>query len=957
MIFLPNYKNLFLAQSYLDSYSDYEKSLTKESFKKWDYVILTASNEEQANTYEMQIKLRLENGKLPKSTHYAVLPDPNGKRVGSGGATFNVIKYVMDNSEDKTFKNKRILVIHSGGDSKRVPQYSACGKLFSPVPRELPDGRRSTLFDEFIIGMSGVPSRIKDGMLILSGDVLLLFNPLQIDISTNGATAISMKENVQTGKNHGVFLVDENNNVKLFLHKLSAERLTELGAVNDQNNVNIDTGAVILSSDMVNDLYSLIDNKIKFDSMVNETVRISFYADFLYPLAENSTLEQYYKETPEGDYSDELSACRKLIWDVLRKYRIKMISLSPAQFIHFGTTAELLKLMTGEIEDFSFLNWSRKVLTNADNTAEFSANNSFVSKNAVIGKNVYIEDSEILDGTVIGDNCIISNMSLSGEKVEDNTVLHGLKLKNGKFVTRKYNIDTNPKVNDFWNESVFFAADSLKDSLHNKGAEKISLKDSFNFADTSYIIEWQTYLENKIRVKNFLKNIKSKMFVFDAAKVFGSAGINNCELNEILDYAENCDVSDKIRIYYYLSKILNNKQSLGKINSEVLESKCFETIGDSVLNNSLENLHYNENYKIAEDEVTVTLPVRVNWGGGWSDTPPYCNENGGTVLNAAMRLNGQNPIVVKVKKIPEKHIVFESADIGNYGVVTETEEIIDCKNPYDPFALHKAGLIACGVIPRDKNIPLKQILDKLGGGIYLLTEVLNIPKGSGLGTSSILSAACVKALFRFLGEEISENELYARVLCMEQIMSTGGGWQDQVGGLTDGIKLISTKPGLEQKIKVQPIEISDKTKEELSNRFALIYTGQRRLARNLLRDVVGKYVAGDSIATNVLSEIQKVAKDMVKVLQNGDIDEFAKLLNYHWDLSQKLDKGCTNTCINQIFISVEDLIDGKFICGAGGGGFLQVILKKRVTKEQLKKRLKTVFQDSGVDVWDSKFVF
>ena len=74
-----------------------------------------------------------------------------------------------------------------------MPQYSACGKLFSPVPRQLPNGYASTLFDEFVIGMSGVPSRIPEGMLVLSGDVLLLFNPLQIDFNYHGAAAISMK--------------------------------------------------------------------------------------------------------------------------------------------------------------------------------------------------------------------------------------------------------------------------------------------------------------------------------------------------------------------------------------------------------------------------------------------------------------------------------------------------------------------------------------------------------------------------------------------------------------------------------------------------------------------------------------------------------------------------------------------------------------------------------------------
>lgn len=70
-----------------------------------------------------------------------------------------------------------------------------------------------------------------------------------------------------------------------------------------------------------------------------------------------------------------------------------------------------------------------------------------------------------------------------------------------------------------------------------------------------------------------------------------------------------------------------------------------------------------------------------------------------------------------------------------------------------------------------------------------------------------------------------------------------------------------------------------------------------------------------------------------------------------------MDDGSTNTCIDQIFASCEDLIDGKFISGAGGGGFLQVILKKDATKEMLRKRLLEVFQDSGVDVWNAEFVW
>ena len=251
---------------------------------------------------------------------------------------------------------------------------------------------------------------------------------------------------------------------------------------------------------------------------------------------------------------------------------------------------------------------------------------------------------------------------------------------------------------------------------------------------------------------------------------------------------------------------------------------------------------------------------------------------------------------------------------------------------------------------------LDAILTRLGGGFVMHSEVTNVPKGSGLGTSSILSAACVKAIFEFMGIEHSEDDLYQHVLVMEQIMSTGGGWQDQVGGVTPGIKYITTMPGISQVIKVARVEIPEESKKELNDRFVLIYTGQRRLARNLLRDVVGRYVGNEPDSIYALNEIQKTAALMRFELERGNIDEFANLLNYHWNLSKKIDQGSTNTLIDQIFASVEDLISGKLVCGAGGGGFLQVILKKDVTKNQLRERLKEVFQDSDVDVWDCTLI-
>lgn len=236
------------------------------------------------------------------------------------------------------------------------------------------------------------------------------------------------------------------------------------------------------------------------------------------------------------------------------------------------------------------------------------------------------------------------------------------------------------------------------------------------------------------------------------------------------------------------------------------------------------------------------------------------------------------------------------------------------------------------------------------------SEVTNVPKGSGLGTSSILSAACVKAVFEFMGVVHTEADLYDHVLCMEQIMSTGGGWQDQIGGVTSGIKYITSKPGLNQKTRVEHLVLSDDAMKELNERFVLIYTGQRRLARNLLRDVVGRYVGNEPESLYAHNEIQKLAVLMRFELERGNIDEFAELLNKHWELSKMIDSGSTNTLIDQIFASIDEFIDGKLICGAGGGGFLQAILKKGVTKDKVHCKLKEVFGDNDIDVWDCTLV-
>lgn len=1004
--------SLFLSQSYQDAWDDYNRSLTSEKFLRWDYVILTASNEQQAEGFRTQIESRKRAQFLPDRTKFVVISDPDGKRVGSGGATLNVIKYIAEETGTSDFENLRILVIHSGGDSKRVPQYSALGKLFSPVPHMLPNGRTSTLFDEFMIGMSGVPGRIRSGMLLLSGDVLLLLNSLQIDFST-GAACISFKEDVNTGKNHGVFLAGKDGNVASFLHKQTVETLTKCGAVNEHGCVDIDTGAILFSPELISSLYSLISDSStgkviseKYDEFVSDKARLSLYGDFLYPLATNSTLEDFYNEKPEGNFCEELTKAREAVWNAIRPYRLKLLRLSPAKFVHFGTTHEILELMTKGVNDYKYLNWSStvnsSVLTQTgDEGIAPAAINSIIENGAVLGQNIYAEASYIHKGVTVGDNVVLSYIDLYEGEIPSNVVVHGLKQRDGRFVARMYGIFDNPKdalevdgtlfgiplsevlercnasIDDLWdtddhtlwNAKLYAPKASIGEAFRSTlelyefitnmqpgkkaffdATERKSLGAGFNDADPGALLDWDKRMQDLVKMGRLFGIIQKGGTVGEAKGLLEEKkALTTTQTEWVNELLARSDFSEKVRINYYIGNLI------GGAEGDKYIGRCFKTISDCLLNAHLDVLSVNENCKIAYDEHVVSLPLRVNFFGGWTDTPNICNELGGSVLNAAISLAGKLPVSVTLKRLDEKKVIFDSRDMDIHGEFDAIEPLQATGDPYDPFALQKAALIACGIIPREGG-NLAAILDRIGGGFFMGTEVTNVPKGSGLGTSSILAGACVKALFEFMGIQYDESDLYDHVLCMEQIMSTGGGWQDQVGGLTSGFKLIESKPGLRQVLTVKHIEVPAETVAELNERFVCIWSGQRRLARNLLRSVVGRYIGNEPDALEALNRMPRIAALGVFELERGNVDAFASLMDEHWKLSRMLDAGSTNTCIDQIFLSIDDLICGRMVCGAGGGGFLQVVLKKGVTKDELSARLKEVFQDSGAAVWDTEFV-
>lgn len=1006
----------FFEQSYKDAVNDYIFSCNNYNSVNWDWIVLTAANKKQAETFRLQIDLRKKENKLPLHTKFEVLPDYNDQRCGSGGATLNVIRMISEAVGSKNMLKQKVLVIHSGGDSKRIPQYSACGKLFAPLPMVSSDGDISTIFDEMLVLASGIPNRIGSGMMIFPSDTEVLFNTLQLDLKSCDAAGLSMKAPVTEGQEHGVFLAGNvssdgrNKNVSRFLHKQSEKTLRESGAVDNSDNVDIDTGMIWIGSKVVKALLSLFYingnfSQIRFDEFVNPHVSLNFYSDFVYPMADNSNIDEFQREMPENGFSEELTECRNEIWNALKDFHLSLVRLTPAQYIHFGTTHELYDMYVHHIDEYQYLRWNKRIITNAVKGVVF---NSRVNANNVnIPEECFIENCNIGDDVNISERTVLSNVDISHVSIPDDVVISGIRLISGQYVCRIYGIYDNPKSSgngtflggslhnlmlltkadekdlwgempaSLWNASIFPSADTMNEAIEyalitcrlvkgnaskeevdrwNKAEKKYSLNTSFKDADIHDQLVRQKELKREVKLQLFYQKINDGNDsidiihnLWDSCTIEEICWYKNC----VASYAEQCEFPLNMRLYLAASdmtRIYNLDNSTS--DSHVYEDKAYETI-KKYINRAVKSRHKISNTDIGDiSACKISLPVRVNFCGSPSDAAPYCLEHGGTMIDGTILLNGEKPIKVEINKNEEKGIRLTSKDLHASKFISDIDDLRHCGDPSDTFALHKASILATGLID---NIDSIERLISTTGGFEITTDV-KVPKGSGLGTSSIIAAALIKAIHKSLGIKVEDDTIYSEVFMTEQLMNTGGGWQDQVGGLTPGIKYFTTRPGIYQDIEIDHLQLSADTMKELNERFALIFSGQRRLARNVLREEMNKTIRNDTYALSAIKKIQEICALMRYYLLKGNVTEFAKYITKQFDLIKRLDKGASNTCIEYIFDVCDDLIEGKSICGAGGGGFLQVVLKKGVTKNQLRDRIESEFRDCGVEVWDCQLI-
>ena len=949
----------------------------------WTAVVITASCLRQAEGYEAELRRRQTQGRIPPGAAYLVVPDFGDRRIGSGGATLQALRVLASesvfppgNSLEEWWAGQRVLMIHSGGDSRRLPQYSLSGKLFSALPVKTPWGEPSTVFDEMLALSTAWVERLPSGLVVGSGDVILTFDAAAVDWNRNGVSGVAILQPAEAGTHHGVYVTDERGRVYSFLQKPSIAALTAAGGLFRGGQVALDSGLLRFSPEAAARLM-----RLPFDESA---------APPAIDLYQHMTMALTGQWRPEPRDAPAMHA----VFEALDGIPF-WCSVVAGDFTHIGTTSLFRRLMT-EDTDFSRLYAAQQRLgatRQQDVRSSGVVIDSVLSGGAELGSATVAIECDLAGRVRAASGSVLHGLEGIPETVEvpEDTVVHQLpvRLADGRrgVVIRVYGVEDDPKAAGgggtwlgrpildelsalgldpaevwpglplsectLWNARLFpvgsaeeaWASVRWMLRLANdysprawRETERLSLATSAQWADGAALeaartrrlrAYWRTsalsLVESGADIRPLLANAPGTGPLAETGKALRARAV---ELE--------ADAPTEAASRYYTAGLFLGQAGLAD-EAEDAHAAAFHLVQCAVDAGAAVPPERWSPSPWSRQEVTVQAPARIDLGGGWSDTPPFCLDWGGTVLNMAVLIDGAYPIQAAIRRLREPVVRCISGETGSVVEYGSCAELLAPATPGDELSIPRGALRMSGLFRAEE--PLEETLGRMGGGIEIRTAV-NLPMGSGLGTSSILAAALLRALWEMRGVSLEDHRLSEQVMRLEQIMTTGGGWQDQAGGIFPGAKLLVSGPGLRQRIRVQPVPWTPQRAAEFESRLVFYYTGIRRIARDLLRQVVGRYLARETSAVQVLHSIKTLAMEMSYALQEGEWERLGALLDRHWELNQVLDPNTTNAPIHRLLERVRPYIHGAKLAGAGGGGFLIMLARSPEAASELRSLLR-----------------
>jgi fucokinase len=1021
----------------------------------WDYLIVTASNERQAAAYRSQLEVRRQLGLLSGVEEFLVLPDPGGKRVGSGGSTIACLMEALSRvgATDRArwaeaLARLRVLIIHAGGDSRRLPVYGPCGKLFVPVPGDSDSALADTLFDRQLPTYLALPAMPAGAgqVVITAGDVLLLFEPTDVHFAPTGVTGLGALAPPEQAAAHGVYCPTADGQVRLFLQKPTVQQQHEVGAVNrfgqsvlDIGVVNFDAATAVALLEMC-DVATGPDATLQWTGLAAAAIEASgmdFYREICCAMGTEATAAHLvdWARASGSTWSDQLlEHTHAALVDV--PFGLQL--LPQCEFLHFGSTGQIIT---------SGLDLLRRDRGVSRLGSCLDINNDMVEAGELIGADAWIEGCRVAAGLTLGGRNVLVGADVGepltlpagacldmtpgvgrdGREVSfvrchgvgdtfKQTIAAGATLCNmplGEWLAAVdassadvWSDDVPAEQQTLWNARVFPAvadAGAYRPWLWMFDPETSSAEqrqawlaaDRYSTAEIAMLADQTAFHTRRSTIRSGeMRQSLRRMFRRDSE--FSAADLTHALIDADAPAEAVVALLAEAQFYYgndesaarpdslTFSRIIHTlasaiEEMTGATDlplSQVLpglaealpaaQQEWLKSVGLTITTDSrvrgwaadaklaafghLSRAIISSGSKVAlpvctlrpDEIVWGRVPARLDLGGGWSDTPPYTLEFGGCVINAAVDLNGQPPIHVYARQIDEPVIRIGSIDLGSRIEITDLQGLLDYRQATGEFALAKAALAISGFSPEAADWPeavtLADMLATFGSGIEL-TTLAAIPKGSGLGTSSIIGAVLLATVQRMMGKTLTHHELFHGVLRLEQALTTGGGWQDQVGGVVSGVKVATTAAGLIPDASIH--YVPDDVLDPLTNGGVTLmyYTGITRLAKNILQQVVGRYLDRNRTAMATQRQIHALPPQVADAMARKDLAGFGACIDVAWRLNKQLDPDSSTPQIEALLDRLRPQLHGAKLLGAGGGGFLLLVCKDPAAAQQVREML------------------
>ena len=829
---------------------------------------------------------------------YFCTNDPVGHKLGSGGGTTWLLQACMTVEDGESLsewlpREKRIL-LHAGGQSRRLPSYAPSGKILTPVPvfrwergQRLSQDLLSLQLPLYEQMMQMAPERIHT--MVVSGDVLVRTSqPLQ-PIPDADVVCFGLWLDASVAKNHGVF-VSSRKSPSVLKHMLQKPSIETLNEIQKDHYYLTDIGIWLLSDKAV----ELLAKKSKKG---DEFIEYDMYSEFGCALGTNPS-------SPD----DELS-----------QLSVAIVPLQGGEFYHFGTSREMI---SSTLRIQNLVNDQREIMHHGRKphpsifVQNAICNFRFTEENT----NLWIENSYVGEGWTLTHDNIITGVPENDWKLQlaPGECIDVVPIGDKEYAIRCYHIDDRFAGAE-QQKQQFPVVDTLdgitsprdvQNAVRMISAEEISTEANlhrlFNQRKAFRKLNWSALAEN------WTHSVFYQLDLADAKREFDE---QNIPMPAPLD--DDAPLMTRIHDAMFRGE----------------SDKAFSLLREGLLDTDAKPQV--PSLSVAEDQIVWgRSPVRIDIAGGWTDTPPYCLMEGGNVINLAIELNGQPPLQAYIRPSKELRIVLRSIDLGAMEAVETSDQIKDFMHVGSPFSIPKAALVLAGF----GTGVLKGELEAFGSGIEI-TLLSAIPAGSGLGTSSILAATVLGALNDFCGLGWDKNEIGHRTLMLEQMLTTGGGWQDQFGGVLGGVKLLQTGRGFAQNPQVRWLPTDLWTQPEYRPCHLLYYTGITRTAKSILAEIVRRMFLNHGDELRLLRQMKAHTLDMYEAIQQNDFVRMGQLVRKTWTQNQLLDSGTNPESVEALTSLIDDLCLGYKLPGAGGGGYLYMIAKDPEAAARIKQIL------------------